>query len=86
MVEIGRQVRNKLERFVVSGLEDTGQVLGAGSYGEVVKMRLNGETVAVKKIHRALINVDNEGWEASLMKFEEECIRYAAYILIPTYM
>jgi hypothetical protein len=69
----GRHLREELGRFIVPSLKETGVSLGKGSYGEVVEMRKKGKKVAVKKIHPVF--VDTHGWQTTLMKFEEECIR-----------
>ena len=68
-----QRLRKKLERFVVPALEKTDVSLGVGAYGEVVEMRMNGNSVAVKKIHAMFVGTD--GWEDMLAKFEDECIR-----------
>ena len=73
MMASGRHWRDELHQFIVPSLEDTGVSLGRGSYGEVVEMRMNGERVAVKKIHPVF--KDTEGWETTLAKFGEECVR-----------
>lgn len=65
-----------LERFIIPTLEETGVSLGTGSYGEVVKMKMNGEAVAVKKLHAIFLDPGNEGWETKIRNFEEECVRY----------
>ena len=66
-------LKEELSRFIVSSLKETGVILGKGSYGEVVEMRMRGKKVAVKRIHS--IFVDTDGWETTLTKFEEECVR-----------
>ncbi len=66
-------MRVELRRFLVHDLEDTGVSLGRGAYGEVVEMRMNGKSVAVKKIHTVFEGA--EGWEVTLAKFEDECVR-----------
>ena len=68
-----KNLREVLGRFIVTGLEKTGISLGRGAYGEVLEMKMNGERVAVKKIHEMFVGA--EGWEANLLKFEEECVR-----------
>ena len=72
MMASGR-LRDRLSRFIVPSLEDTGVSLGRGAYGEVVEMRMNGQRVAVKKIHPVF--KDTDGWETTLAKFGEECVR-----------
>ena len=73
MMAGGRHWRDELHNFIVPSLEDTGVLLGKGSYGEVVEMRMNGERVAVKKIHAVF--KDTDGWENALAKFGGECVR-----------
>ena len=74
MTAIGRQLRNELEGFILPVLEDTGKLLGRGAYGEVIEMKLNGETVAVKKIHDILNDPRADG-NFVVRKFKEECVR-----------
>ncbi len=74
MAAVGRRLRNELRHFIVPALDDTGIPLGRGAYGEVVEMKMNGERVAVKKLHPMFMGA--EGWEDTLKKFEEECVRY----------
>ncbi len=76
MAATGKRLRDKLGRFIVPALEETGRSLGRGAYGEVVEMIMGEQRVAVKKIHTVFIGV--QGQEANLAKFEEECIRYIA--------
>ena len=73
MMASSHYLRDKLHPFIVASLEDTGVSLGKGSYGEVVEMRMNGERVAVKKIHTVFVGTP--GWETALDKFGEECLR-----------
>ena len=73
MMASGQHWRDELHRFIIPSLEDTGVSLGKGSYGEVVEMRMNGQRVAVKKIHAVF--KDTDGWETTLAKFGEECVR-----------
>ena len=70
----GRRLVQELEQFIIPALEETGEFLGRGAYGEVVKMKMNGETVAVKKVYDAFIGA--EGADNYLAKFEEECVRF----------
>ena len=72
----------QLERYSLSGLEleETGKVLGRGSYGEVVEMKLSdGRIVAGKKIHDTFFDQDNASGQDKPTKerFEQECERYA---------
>lgn len=80
MAAIGQRLRNELERFVVPVLEDTGKLLGKGAYAQVVEMKLNGETVAVKKIHDTFLEASRVEVEATVRNFEEECVRYIIYV------
>lgn len=73
MAARGQRLREELRRFVIPALEDTGVSLGKGAYGEVVEMKMSGQRVAVKKIHTMFVGA--EGWEDTLAKFEEECVR-----------
>lgn len=69
----------QLERYNLSGLEETGKELGRGSYGEVVEMKLpDGRIVAGKKIHSAFLEQDNASGQDQPTKerFEQECERY----------
>ncbi len=69
----GRGLRLRLRDFVIPELEETGVELGRGAYGSVVEMLLQGEKVAVKKIHQALLASD--GGENLLGQLESECDR-----------
>ncbi len=42
----------ELEQFVVTTVELTGHVLGAGAYGSVEEVEIPGATVAAKKLHQ----------------------------------
>ena len=69
----------QLERFDLSGLEETGKELGKGSYGKVVEMKLrDGKIVAGKKFHCAFFEQGNASGQDKPMKekFEQECKRY----------
>ena len=70
---MGESLREQLRDFIIPSLEMTGVVLGEGSYGRVVKMLMNGEAVAVKKIHQILLG--DGVYRKKLEQFEEECIR-----------
>ena len=67
------ELRDQLEQSIIPALEQTGVQLGVGAYGEVVQMKMDGEIVAVKKLHQHFVNAD--GWETALKKFLEECVR-----------
>ena len=78
-VATGRKdLREELERFIVPFLEETGVLLGKGVYGEVLEMRMKGELVAVKKVHKRFQSV--RSWEANFSRFKEDCVRYATAV------
>ena len=70
---MANDLREQLRDYIIPSLATTKDVLGKGSYGEVVKMLMNGEAVAVKKIHQELLGDGVNG--KKLKQFEEECIR-----------
>ncbi len=49
----------ELEQFIVSTVQLTGRVLGAGAYGSVEEVEIPGATVAAKKLHETLFNLDS---------------------------
>ena len=69
-------LRNELRKYIVTDIQETGKVIGRGAYGEVMEMRMEGRTVAGKRIHQTLLETGNEGTEVQIQRFKEECIRY----------
>lgn len=45
----------ELQRFVLTGVHPTGRKLGAGSYGSVEELEVNGVVCAGKRIHEILL-------------------------------
>ena len=45
----------ELQRFVLTGVQPTGRKLGAGSYGSVEELEVNGVVCAGKRIHEILL-------------------------------
>ena len=86
MAAVGRRLRNELKEFEVYALQKTGRVLGTGSYGTVIEMKMNNESVAVKKIHEFLLGDSDSGITKALEQFEEECKRWVTSILIRSFV
>ena len=61
--------RSRLERFLLEGVEETGEELGRGAYGMVMKVLYRGLECAGKKIHKALRIDDGD----PMKHFEAEC-------------
>ena len=62
-----------LQRFLIANARPTGRQLGAGSYGSVEELEVNGIVCAGKKIHETLIEQGNFGAENIASKYVEEC-------------
>ena len=62
-----------LQRFVLSDVAATGKNLGAGSYGSVVELKVNGLVCAGKRLHDALLDRDNTGVANIERRYLEEC-------------
>lgn len=59
----------------VEGLE-SGEAVGAGSYGSVCAVKVHGRPCIAKRLHQILINlqhVDKEQSDAALERFISEC-------------
>ena len=63
----------QLQRFIIRNVRSTGQQLGAGSYGSVEKLKIDGAICAGKKLHNALVETGNMGVQNIIRKFIEEC-------------
>ena len=63
----------ELKNLLVDDVEDTGEMLGSGSYGKVVKLRTGATLCAGKMIHETLIDQCNEGAKDVVMNFFIEC-------------
>ena len=63
--------------LLVSQLKETGRLLGEGSYGEVVEVKVGGKLYAGKRLHAFFYRRDVPPREAEAMskRFEEECLR-----------
>ena len=62
-----------LSRFFEMAVEET--VLGSGTYGKVVKMKLHGDVAAGKMIHSAFFDDTNDSLQLKKELFEQECFR-----------
>ncbi|CAI8046098.1 hypothetical protein GBAR_LOCUS25480, partial [Geodia barretti] len=51
----------------------TAQVLGSGSYGNVVKARLDKMPCAAKILHRVIVDSQDPGLSDFISRFEQEC-------------
>ena len=63
-----RERRQRLQRFRLAGIEETGVEIGRGSYAAVVELRFRGLKCAGKKLYPHLY-----GGVGMLQRFEEEC-------------
>ncbi len=52
-----RIAASELEQFLVTTVQLTGRVLGAGAYGSVEEVEIPGATVAAKKLHETLVKL-----------------------------
>ena len=64
----------ELQNLLLHDVKETGDTLGSGSYGKVVKLRLDGATLcAGKMIHETLIDCRNRGAKDVVSSFLKEC-------------
>ena len=82
MSDVARKARVLLRKYLVEldqQPEDERKVLGAGSYGTVMNVKVKGATCVAKQVHGILLGtqgydpVDKEQWLPFFEKFEEEC-------------
>lgn len=69
---------HRLSTYLLPKIEETGEALGNGSYGEVTELKLpNGTIVAGKRIHDVffLSSNDSDSIESMKKRFEQECLR-----------
>ena len=63
-----------LQRFMLTGVRDSGTEIGQGSYAAVVELKFRGLKCAGKKLHRYLYNsASRREQEGLLQRFETEC-------------
>ena len=62
-----------LQRFVLTDVRPTGKQLGAGSYGSVEELEVNGLVCAGKRLHDALLDRENAGVANIERRYLEEC-------------
>ena len=73
-VALAFQSAPELKSLLLHDVEDTGELVGSGSYGVVVKLRVAGATFcAGKKIHEILIDQRYEGAKDMVINFFMEC-------------
>lgn len=66
--------KSDLRQFTLDGVEDTGEILGRGSYAEVKELRVRGRKCAGKKIHALLFaSASDREKEEMLRRFKSEC-------------
>lgn len=70
-----------LRRFVLSDVVATGKNLGAGSYGSVLELKVNGLVCAGKRLHDALLDRDNTGVANIERRYLDECQVIIANVL-----
>lgn len=63
----------ELQRFVLTGVHPTGRKLGAGSYGSVEELEVNGVVCAGKRIHEILLEQCSAGMVDMARKYLSEC-------------
>ena len=63
----------ELQRFILPDVHPTGKQLGAGSYGSVEELEVNGLVCAGKRLHDVLLERDNTGVANIERKYLEEC-------------
>ena len=63
----------ELHRFVLTGVRPTGRKLGAGSYGSVEELEVNGAVCAGKRIHETLLEQCSAGVADMARKYLSEC-------------
>ena len=63
----------ELQRFVLTGVRPMGNQLGAGAFGSVEELDVNGLVCAGKKLHEALLEQCNEGLADIVRKYFLEC-------------
>ena len=63
----------KLHRFVLTTVRPTGRKLGAGSYGSVEELEVNGAVCAGKRIHETLLEQCSAGVADMARKYLSEC-------------
>ena len=70
----GSPVASSLRQFILHGVNDTGRIIGNGSYATVKELEFCGLKCVGKKIHQLLFDSANpqEG-AAMLQRFAEEC-------------
>ena len=66
-------LRPDLQQFILSNVEETGQELGVGSFGRVVKLKYGGSLCAGKRMHQTLIDPGVEGSDRMSSLFLDEC-------------
>ena len=72
-VSLAFQRAPELQNLLLRDAKVTGRVLGTGSYGTVMELRVGATLCAGKKIHEALIDPGNSGAERMMSNFLEEC-------------
>ena len=63
----------ELKSLLLCDAQETGRNLGIGSYGSVIELRVGATLCAGKKLHEALIDLENAGAERMVSNFLEEC-------------
>lgn len=64
----------EMKGYILKNVQRTRKKAGHGAYGYVEEVEVCGTICAAKKVHRVLLNNDNEGVEAFKKKFFSECI------------
>ena len=63
----------ELQRFLLPEVRPMRRRLGAGSYGRVEELEINGLVCAGKRLHDALVEQGNAGVSNITRKYLQEC-------------
>ena len=67
------QSNPELQEFIIPDVRLTGKQLGAGSYGSVEELEMDGMVCAGKRIHDALVEQGNASVANIMRKYLQEC-------------
>ena len=66
---------NSLRQFQLTGVSDTGRIIGNGSYANVKELEFRGLKCVGKKIHQLLFDAATPQERAAMLqRFTEECV------------
>ena len=65
----------QLEHLTLTDVVETGRKIGAGAYGKVVEVRVNGLKCAGKKLHSLFFDQSSPNEQRAIRsRFVEECV------------